>query len=113
LQLVFDGYPNIPLTENHLKQLHQILLGHVPKDERHRGEYKKFDNHVDVRHPDGPVEVVFRTASPFDQMADLVAATNEVLRGDEIHPLFTTARFIVEFLGILRSRMGTADCPAP
>ncbi len=103
LQLVFDGHSDIPLTENHLKQLHQVLLGHVPKDERHRGEYKKFDNHVEARHPDGRVEIVFRTASPFDtprQMTNLVVATNEVLQGDEIHPLITIARFIVEFLAI-------------
>ena len=103
LQLVFDSHADLSLTENHLKQLHQILLAHVPKDERHRGEYKKFDNHVEARHPDGRVEVVFRTAPPFDtprHMTELVAATDEAVQGDELHPLITIARFIVEFLAI-------------
>ena len=103
LQTIFDHYPDIPLTENHVKQLHKILLERVEKDERHRGEYKKLDNHVEARHPDGRVEILFRTASPFDTprlMANLVPATNEALRGDAAHPLVVTARFIVEFLAI-------------
>lgn len=103
LQTIFDHYPDIPLTENHIKQLHKILLGHVEKDERHRGEYKKLDNHVEARHPDGRVEIVFRTATPFDTprlMADLVSATNETLGGEGAHRLVVIARFIVEFLAI-------------
>lgn len=103
LQTIFDSYRDIPLTENYLKQLHKILLGHVEKDEWHRGEYKKHDNHVEARHADGRIEVVFRTASPFDTprlMGELVAATNEALRGDTIHPLVGVSRFVVEFLAI-------------
>jgi len=103
LQTIFDHHADIPLTENHIKQLHKILLEHVEKDERHRGEYKKLENHVEARHPDGRVEIVFRTASPFDTprlMADLVAATNEMLGGEGAHPLVVIARFIVGFLAI-------------
>jgi Fic family protein len=103
LQTIFDHYPDIPLTENYIKQLHKILLGHVEKDERHRGEYKKLDNHVEARHLDGRVEIIFRTASPFDTprlMADLVSATNEALGGEGAHPLVIIARFVVDFLAI-------------
>jgi len=103
LQTIFDHFPDIPLTENHLKQLHKIQHAHVEKDEWHRGEYKKFENNVEATHPDGRVEVVFRTASPFDTprlMAELVAATNDVLAGDGAHPLVIIARFVVEFLAI-------------
>lgn len=103
LQTIFDHYPDIPLTENHLKQLHKIQLEHVEKDERHRGEYKKLENHMEARHPDGRVEIIFRTASPFDTprlMTDLVAATNEAFAGEGAHSLVIVARFIVEFLAI-------------
>jgi Fic family protein len=103
LQTIFDNHREIPLTENYLKQLHKILLGHVAKDERHRGEYKKFENPVEARHPDGRVEVVFRTASPFDTprlMAELVAATNDAMASDQLHPLIAIARFVVDFLAI-------------
>lgn len=103
LQTIFDSYADIPLTENYIKQLHKMLLAHVEKDERHRGEYKKLDNHVEAHHPDGRVEVVFRTASPFDTprlMAELVGATSAALDGEAVHPLVAAARFIVAFLAI-------------
>lgn len=103
LQTIFDSYRDLPLTENHLKQLHGILLREVEKDERHRGEYKKFDNHVEARRADGTLEVIFRTASPFDtprRMAELVETTKEALEGDGAHPLIVIARFVVEFLAI-------------
>lgn len=103
LQTIFDGHSEVSLTENHLKQLHGILLHHVAKDDRHRGDYKKLDNHVEARHPDGRVEVVFRTTSPFDtprRMSELLASTNEALVEGQIHPLIIVARFVVEFLAI-------------
>src|SRR3546814_17610033 len=34
------------LTENHIRQLHQTLLRHSDKDERHRGSYKTLSNNV-------------------------------------------------------------------
>jgi len=103
LQTIFDNYRDIPLTENYIKQLHKILLGHVEKDEWHRGEYKKYENNVEAQHADGTKTVVFRTAFPFDTprlMAELVAATKAALEGDEVHPLIVISRFIVEFLAI-------------
>lgn len=42
METVFAGWDAIPLTENHLKQLHQILLRFSSKDVRHRGEYGGF-----------------------------------------------------------------------
>lgn len=103
LQTIFESWADIPLTENHIRQLHRILLGHVQKDERHRGEYKKFPNDIEATHPDGRKEVVFRTATPFDtprRMAALVDATNQALEEGRIAPLVIIARFVVEFLAI-------------
>src|SRR5438477_3555235 len=103
LQTIFDHHPDIQLSENYIKQLHKISLEHVDKDAWHRGDYKKHENNVEAQHPDGTKTVVFRTASPFDTprlMAELVAATNEALEGDGVHPLIVIARFLVEFLAI-------------
>ncbi len=103
LTLVFESYSEISLTENHLKQLHGILLRHSRKDARHRGEYKKLDNHVVAKHPDGKEEVVFHTASPFDtphRMTELITVTNEAFALGHVHVLFVLARFIVDFLAI-------------
>lgn len=103
LQTLFDSHADIAFDENHIKQLHRILLRYSSKDERHRGEYKKQANHVEARHPDGRVEVIFQTASPFDTqrlMTELVEMTQAALTAGEIHPLIVIARFIVEFLAI-------------
>ena len=103
LATIHDNHAGIPLDENHIRQLHAILLRPVEKDERHRGEYKKFPNDVTATHSDGRVETVFQTASPFDTprlMAQLVAETNAALEDRQLHPLITIARFIVVFLAI-------------
>jgi len=53
MNIIFDDYSVIPLSENHIKQLHQILLRYAGKDERHRGEYKKLPNAVAAYDTDG------------------------------------------------------------
>lgn len=103
LTLIYDSQADIPLTENHLTQLHGVLLRHSTKDERHRGDYKKLPNDVVATHPDGRQEVLFQTASPFDtpqRMTELVAATNAAFERDDIHALVVIARFVVDFLAI-------------
>lgn len=67
MELVFESYDEIAITENHIKQLHDILLQHSTKDTRHKGEYKKFPNNVEAFDEQGrSVGVIFRTAEPFD-----------------------------------------------
>ncbi len=103
LTMIFGSYDAIPLSENHLKQLHGILLKHSTRDERHRGEYKTSPNHVVLKDGDRVVETLFETATPFDTprlMQELVRATNEALEDPELHPLLVIARFVVEFLAI-------------
>src|ERR1700726_986882 len=46
METVFQAWADIPITENHIRQLHRDLLRHSIKDERHRGEYKKLRNDV-------------------------------------------------------------------
>ena len=73
----FPPGSDIPITENHIKQLHRDLLRYSEKDERHRGEYKKLSNSVAAFDEDGKqIGIVFETATPFDTprlMAELVA----------------------------------------
>src|SRR6185503_16164989 len=47
-KLVFDSWKDIPLTENHIKQLHGILLRFSDRDEHHRGNYKNVPNNVEA-----------------------------------------------------------------
>ena len=103
LRMIYEGFDAITLTENHVKQLHAVLLGHTEKDTRHRGQYKTMDNHVEATHPDGRKEILFHTESPFGtplRTSDLIAATNDAFASADVHPLVIVARFIVDFLGI-------------
>lgn len=103
LTLICESHAEIPLTENHIKQLHKILLGHSAKDERHRGEYKKLPNDVVRKRGDVMEEVLFKTATPFDtprHMTELVEATNAALEDRALHPLVVIGRFVVDFLAI-------------
>lgn len=104
METIFASYKDIPLTENHIKQLHSVLLRHSTKDDRHRGEYKKFANSVEAFGPDGKSKgVIFHTATPFDTpalMRELIEWTNTQITRKEVHPLLVVAVFVVVFLHI-------------
>ena len=104
MEMIFASWSVLPLTENHIRQLHRDLLRYSTKDERHRGEYKKIDNHVEAFDARGKsVGIVFQTASPFDTprlMAELIAWTTEALSNRTAHPLLVIAVFVVVFLEI-------------
>ncbi|MXX06193.1 MAG: Fic family protein [Gammaproteobacteria bacterium] len=104
MNLVFDSWTEIDLTENHIKQLHQVLLQHSSKDLRHRGDYKTHDNHLEAFAPDGTsLGVVFRTATPFDTprlTRELVDWTRAQFEADDHHRLVVIAVFVVTFLQI-------------
>jgi Fic family protein len=104
MDIIFDDYEVIPLSENYIKQLHQMLLQYVSKDERHRGEYKKLSNSVAAYSADGKkIGIVFETATPFDtprMMAELIDWTNRNLNDPFLHPLIVIGVFIVHFLAI-------------
>lgn len=104
MNLVFASYADIPLDENHIKQLHQVLLKHSSKDARHRGEYKKQPNDVAAFDADGKnAGVVFETATPFDtprKMKELVQWFDVEVRANQHHILILIAVFVVHFLAI-------------
>lgn len=104
MDLVFEAYAHMRLTENHIRQLHQLLLRHSDKDERHRGAYKTLPNNVVAFDPKRrEIGVVFETTSPFDtprEMETLVAWGRKTLDEEALHPLLVIAVFIVTFLAI-------------
>jgi Fic family protein len=104
METVFHAWADIPLTENHVKQLHRDLLRHSSKDERHRGEYKTLRNDVGAFDADGKmIGIVFETASPFDtprRMAELVSWLKDARELRRPHPLLIIAVFIIVFLEI-------------
>ena len=104
MQLIFESYSSIPLTENHIKQLHSLLLRYSDKDHRHRGAYKTRANNIAAFDANGhALGVIFETISPFDrplQMQDLVEWANQAFKDQILHPLLIIAIFTVRFLAI-------------
>ena len=104
INLVFDDYNEIPLTENYIKGLHKILLRYSKKDERHLGEYKKDSNRVVAYDEKGKeIGTIFETATPFDtpfMMTKLVSWLNDSLNEKLLHPIIIIGIFIVHFLSI-------------
>lgn len=104
MELIFNSFSEINFTENYIKQLHHILLKHSPKDNRHRGDYKKFSNTVEAFGPKGERKgVIFKTATPFDTPTltkNLIEWTNSELNHKNIHPLLIIAQFVLVFLHI-------------
>lgn len=102
LNTIFDNYKDIPLSENYIKQLHQILLRYSYKDERHRGEYKKDTNRVAAFDASGrELGSIFETASPFDTpklMRELVEWTNDNFKDGYFHPIIVIGVFVCSLL---------------
>lgn len=104
MEMIFSNWQEIPISENHIKQLHRDLLQFSNKDERHRGAYKSLSNNVEAFDADGnSVGIIFETASPFDtpaRMTELVEWLNGAIKEETLHPLIIAAVFIVVFLAI-------------
>ncbi len=104
METVFQAWQDIPVTENHIKQLHRDLLRYSTKDERHRGDYKTLRNDVGAFDTNSTIiGVVFETATPFDTpryTQELVAWFRKARELGQQHPLLSIGIFVVTFLAI-------------
>lgn len=104
MTIVFDNFNDIPLSENFIQQLHSYLMKYSEKDQWHKGQYKKFQNHVVATDTFGQVVgIVFETTTPLEtpiKMQELVDWTTENLVKREWHPLLVISFFVVRFLAI-------------
>ncbi len=104
MNLVFESWSAMPLSEATIRQLHRLLLAHRPQDDWHRGAYKTTSNTVAAFDADSnPIGVVFQTADPFDTprlMTDLLNWSNDELEDGAHHPLLVIGAFVVVFLNI-------------
>lgn len=103
LEIIYDSWEDISLSENNIKSLHSSLLKYSDKDARHKGNYKQLSNQVVANYPDGSQRLIFKTTAPHlvqKEMEDLLLWTNEALVSGEIHSLIVIGAFIYEFLSI-------------
>jgi Fic family protein len=101
LDLIAETYPNINLTENHIKSLHNSLMKYSAKDQWHKGNYKLHSNAVEASFPDGSRQIIFQTTeaglATEDAMRQLVHWYNSE---KEVHPLIKVASFVYDFLSV-------------
>jgi len=104
LSFVYDSFNDIEITENNIKEFHARLLKYSEKDKRHKGEYKKLENDVEMKDAGGKtVAVLFKTSKAFEtpeHMRELVDWYNEAIIDPRYHRIIVIAAFVVQFLKI-------------
>lgn len=104
LENVFNSWKRLRFNEDTIKHFHAELLKYVEKDKRHRGEYKKQENKVEMIDAAGKsIGVLFDTTPAYltpKETQELVEWTQETLVEKKYHPLLVVANFLVEFLQI-------------
>ncbi len=103
LDIIYENYDLLNLSESYIKQLHHILLKYSEKDIRHKGEYKALSNKVVAKFKDDTSKVIFNTTDPFltpKEMENLIEWTNKKLESSDEHKLLVIAVFVYEFLSV-------------
>jgi len=104
LHNVFDAWTNIRLSESTIKHFHNQLLKYVEKDQRHRDDYKKTENVVEMFDEKGKsMGIIFAPTKAYltpKEMQELVDWTKDTLEKQTYHPLLIIGNFLVEFLKI-------------
>jgi Fic family protein len=104
LELVFNHYNDISISESWILTLHEDVLMFSEKDAGHKGRYKLCSNRVEVKDSFGNlIGIVFDPTPPYlvkKEMQELVdwyiwAVSNKVK-----HPLILIGNFIFEYLAI-------------
>jgi hypothetical protein len=109
LQLIHESHADMRLTENVIRQLHQMLYRYQPGS---GGHWKSADNQIVERHASGQVLRVRFTptsavATP-EAMSDLVTHCTDTVEGRLAEPLVLLPLTVLDFLCVHRSRTATA-----
>jgi len=99
--IISASFSDIDISENSIKNLHNILMKHSKKDEWHKGKYKQHSNAVEANFADGTKQIVFQTTEAGFPTEDAMRTLIHWYNSDSItHPLVKCALFTYEFLSI-------------
>ncbi len=99
--IISESFASIEITENSLKNLHNILMKYSKKDEWHKGNYKQHSNAVEAKYPDGTKQIIFQTTEAGFPTEDAMRNLIDWYSNDEItHPIVKCGLFTYEFLSI-------------
>ena len=101
LDIISESYKDIAVSENSLKNLHNILMKYSKKDAWHKGNYKQHSNAVEANYPDGSKQIIFQTTAAGFPTDDAMRVLITWYQQDtETHPLVKCDLFAYEFLSI-------------
>ena len=99
LNLVHESFDYIPIRSNFILQLHKEMYQFM--DVSYGGKYKDVPNEIDMVHPDGHKEVIFKPLEPFETseaINRLCEEYNDAITKYNIDPLIVIPIFIHDFL---------------
>ena len=101
LDLISESHEDISITENSLKNLHNILMKYSKKDEWHKGDYKQHSNAVEAKLHGGTRQIIFQTTEAGLPTQDAMRFLIDWYVNDNAtHPLVKSAIFAYEFVSI-------------
>lgn len=101
LNLIHEDFDAIPITKNHILQMHKIMYSHM--NNPMAGKTKNAQNYISATYPDGSTKVLFTPLSPFetpDAFDKICSEYNRVIGNMEVEPLIAIPVFIHDFLCI-------------
>ncbi len=99
--IISESFQGIEITENSIKNLHNILMKHSKKDQWHKGNYKQHSNAVEANHPDGSKQIIFQTTEAGFPTEDAMKNLVDWYTNDKTtHVLVKCALFTYEFLSV-------------
>ena len=101
LAVIHESIDAIPVTRNHLLQLHKILYSHT--NNPLAGQTKNVQNYISAAYPDGRTEILFTPLPPYEtpEALDRICEEyNRVIGNMELEPLIAIPVFIHDFLCI-------------
>lgn len=101
LDIISESFKELDITENNIKNLHNILMRHSQKDQWHKGNYKQHSNTVEATLPNGEKQIIFHTNEPGFATEDAMKNLLDWYTNDTTTPpLVKCALFTYEFLSI-------------
>lgn len=101
LNIIHGSFDAIPITRNHILQLHKILYSH--SNNPIAGQTKNVQNFISASYPDGHTEILFTPLAPYEtpEALDRICEEyNRVIGNMELEPLIAIPVFIHDFLCI-------------
>lgn len=101
LSLIHESYEAIPLSKNHILQLHKILYNHM--NNPIAGRTKDVQNYISATYPDGSSRILFTPLEPYETeeaLERICEEFNRAVGNMELEPLLAIPIFIHDFLCI-------------